>query len=251
MKYTCIVAEDEELLLHNMIKKIEECEAGFTVVGSAQTGAQAYELIEQYNPDLVISDIRMPVMDGIELLKKVREGYPDMDFIFTTGYSDFEYTKQAIRYSASEYLLKPIDPDELNEVLNRIKQKYLIAQQEMEQIFNEKLAGQTKEQIAEVLKDYLVANLSENINLNLIAYNMGYSAGHLTKVFAAQYDMNPSKYLINLRMKKSQQMLIHNENMSVRQIGEAVGYPDQAYFSRIFKKYVGMSPAEYRDEQNT
>ena len=196
MKYTCIVAEDEELLLHNLIKKVEACEAGFIVVGSAQTGVQAYDLIEKYNPDLVISDIRMPVMDGIELLKKVREGYPEMDFIFTTGYSDFEYTKQAIRYSATEYLLKPIDPDELNEALNRIKKKYLMEQQKIEQIFNESLAGQTQEQVAKALKDYLNANLSENINLNMIAYNMGYSASHLTKIFAAQYEQTPTKYLI-------------------------------------------------------
>lgn len=246
MKYSCIIAEDEELLLQNIIQKVEQCSAGFTVVGAAQTGSQAYELIEKTNPDLVISDIRMPVMDGISLLKKVREQYPNIDFIITSGYSDFEYARSAIKYQATEYLLKPIDPEELNASLLKLKTKYMLNQSHLEDIFNQDTASHTPAQIAQILKDYLILHYAEDINLNLIAYNLNYSSGYLTKLFVSHYGSSPSKYLINLRMQKAQHMLLHNPGLSIKQIGDAVGYHDQAYFSRIFKKYCKVSPAEYR-----
>ena len=87
----------------------------------------------------------------------------------------------------------------------------------------------------------------EDINLNLIAYNMNYSSSYLTNLFVARYESSPSKYLINLRMQKAQHLLLHNPTLSIKQIGDAVGYHDQAYFSRIFKKYCKVSPAEYRE----
>lgn len=246
MKYSCIIAEDEELLLQNLVQKVEQSDAGFSVAGTAQTGFQAFELIEKTNPDLVISDIRMPVMDGIALLKKVREQYPQIDFIITSGYSDFEYARSAIRYQATEYLLKPIDPDELNASLHKLRTKYMLNQSAFEDIFNQDTAARSPAQIANILKEYLVRHYAEDINLNLIAYNMNYSSGYLTKIFVARYGSSPSKYLINLRMQKAKHLLLHSPNLSIRQIGDAVGYHDQAYFSRIFKKYCTVSPAEYR-----
>lgn len=251
MKYSVVVAEDEELLLNNIIEKINSSDTGFEVAGSAQTGEQAYALVEKLNPDLVVSDIRMPVMDGITLMKKVREFYPSIDFVITSGYSDFEYARSAIKYQASEYLLKPIDPDELHDTLMKLRNKYLLAQQNYQAVFNHDTAGDSPSHIAEILRDYLVHNYNGEINLNLIAYNMNYSSGYLTKLFVTQYDCTPSKYLINLRMQKAQQLLSHDPALSVKQIGDIVGYHDQAYFSRIFKKYCGVSPAEYRGEDDS
>lgn len=126
MKYTIVVAEDEELLLNNLISKIEKTDEDFQVVGKAQTGSQAYDLVEQYTPDVVITDIRMPVMDGIALLTKVREQFPLTKFIITSGYSDFEYARSAIALQVSDYLLKPVDPEELERVLLKIKKEFQI-----------------------------------------------------------------------------------------------------------------------------
>lgn len=120
MNYTVIVAEDEELLLNNLVQKIQKADPDFQIVGTAQTGDQALALVEKLQPDLIITDIRMPVMDGIALLTRVRSQFPYIRFIITSGFSDFEYAKKAITLKVSDYLLKPIDPDELKEDQKRI-----------------------------------------------------------------------------------------------------------------------------------
>lgn len=248
MKYTVVIAEDEELLLNNLAQKIDNSDTDFEVIGKAQTGIQAFELVKQLNPDLVITDIRMPTMDGIELIKKIQEHYPLTDFIITSGYSDFEYTKSAIQLRVTEYLLKPVDPEELKATLLKLKNKYKLQQSSFEDIFNPATTRNSPAQIANILKEYLSMNYCQEVNLNLIANNMNYSSSYLTKIFYKQYKCSPSKYLINLRMQKAQQILLHNPELSIRQVGESVGYHDQGYFSRIFKKQIGVSPLEYREK---
>ena len=106
----------------------------------------------------------------------------------------------------------------------------------------------TPEQIAKVLKEYMIHNYNVDINLNIIASNMNYSSSYLTKIFCQKYDMTPSKYITFLRITQAKQYLLHKPELSMRQIGEIVGYHDQAYFSRIFKKQTGMSPFDYREK---
>ncbi len=246
MNYTVVVAEDEELLLNNLVQKIKKIDSDFEVIGTAQTGKQAYGLIEELSPDVIITDIKMPVMDGLELLTKVREHFPLTKFIITSGFSDFEYAKNAISLKVTDYLLKPVDTEELTSALLRIKKEFQITKSNYEEVFNPGTTKMTSSQIAELLKDFLVENYTQDINLNLIANNLNYSSSYLTKIFCQVYDCTPSKYITNLRIAHAQRMLLHNPELSIRQIGEMVGYHDQGYFSRIFKKQTGISPFEYR-----
>lgn len=246
MKYTIIVAEDEELLLNNLIQKIEKADEDFEVIGKAQTGKHAYELIESLTPDVVITDIRMPVMDGITLLTKVREQFPLTKFIITSGFSDFEYARSAISLKVSDYLLKPVDPDELAQALLKIKKELQVTRNSYEEVFNLGSTRMTPVQIAELLQSFLVANYNQDINLNLIANNLNYSSSYLTKIFCQVYECTPTKYITNLRIAQAQRLLLHNPELSICQIGEMVGYHDQGYFSRTFKKNTGLSPFEYR-----
>ena len=105
MQYEVIIAEDEELILNNLIQKVNAHPA-FKVIGSAQTGTDALNLVKEHSPILLMTDIRMPVMDGMELLSRVREHYPDIRFIIISGFSDFEYAREALHLKVYDYLLK-------------------------------------------------------------------------------------------------------------------------------------------------
>lgn len=100
-------------------------------------------------------------MDGITLLSRVREQSPFTKFIITSGFSDFEYARKAITLKVSDYLLKPVDPDELKEALTKIKKEFQIAGNDYEEIFNAQTAALTPSQIADLLKDFIVNNYSE------------------------------------------------------------------------------------------
>lgn len=245
--YSIVVAEDESLLLDNIVKKIHNLNLGFEVVGKAQTGIQAYHLIKELNPDIVITDIKMPLMGGMELIEKAQNLYPFIKFIIISGFSDFEYAKQAIRLQISEYLLKPVDEEELQSALIRIQQDFETELLTYSEIFNPDIASKRPEEIAELLKNYLINNYNIDINLNMIAKKMNYSSSYLTKLFQQQYDTTPNKFIISMRLGKAKHYLSHNPELTISQIGEIVGYQDQAYFSRIFKKHCGCSPTHFRD----
>lgn len=121
--YTVIVADDEEELRRALIRRVDWESIGFSVVGEAENGAEALELVEKYEPDLLLTDIRMPFITGIELARQVREVRPATQIAFLSGYDDFSYAQQAIQYNIISYLLKPISAAELTEELKKIKEK--------------------------------------------------------------------------------------------------------------------------------
>ncbi len=121
--YTVVVADDEEDLRKAIIRKIRWEEIGFSVVGEAENGIEALELVERLEPDLLLSDIRMPFVTGIELARQVREVRPATQIAFLSGYDDFTYAQQAIQYNIISYMLKPISMAGLTEDLIRIKEK--------------------------------------------------------------------------------------------------------------------------------
>lgn len=137
--YTVVVADDEEELRRALIRKVDFESLGFSVIGEAENGAEALELVEKLEPDLLLTDIRMPFISGIELARQVREIRPAMQIAFISGYDDFTYAQQAIQYNIVSYMLKPITSAGLTEELKRIKGKIddkfkEFASQNMEQV---------------------------------------------------------------------------------------------------------------------
>ena len=119
-----VIVVDDEIWICKLIRKIIDWdETGFQIVAEADSGTAALQLIETLKPDLVITDIRMPGMDGISLIKNTREMNIDSEFIIISGFSDFEYARSAISYDVFGYLLKPLDKEELYDVLGRVKER--------------------------------------------------------------------------------------------------------------------------------
>lgn len=118
-----IVAEDELRILHSIVSKIQNTIADCEVIATANNGCEALALAEKYHPDIVFSDIKMPQMDGLELAQKLRERLPDTYVILLSGFSEFSFAQEAIRYGVSYYLLKPLDEEELLEAVEDIREK--------------------------------------------------------------------------------------------------------------------------------
>lgn len=243
--YRVIVAEDEELMLHNLVGKITRSGLGFEVTATAQTGTQALELVKEQIPDLLITDIKMPVMDGITLLSQVSQQFPSLSTIIISGFSEFEYAQKAIQFHVDNYLLKPVDEEELREALQKIKTKLDLESEKYSALFQDTSAS--PKQIAETLHEYIVHNYDKEINLNSIAHSLNYSSSYLTKIFHQHYQTTPGKYIISIRIQNASHLLLHHPELTIGQIGDMVGYPEQGYFSRIFKKQTGLSPFEYRE----
>lgn len=121
-QYKVILVDDEAEVIDIMEAKIRWSELGFEVVGSAKNGVKALELVEKLQPDVVLTDIRMPYMDGLELSRKLNQDYPNIYIILCTGFDEFEYAKEAVHLDIKEYLLKPISAAELSESLMRLKE---------------------------------------------------------------------------------------------------------------------------------
>ena len=118
-----IIVDDEPIILRSLTKVIPWEALGLKLAGSARNGEAALEIVSKERPDIIISDIRMPSIDGITLMRTVMEQDPDVMFIILSGYGEFEYAREAIKHGAFNYLLKPIDHDELQEVLIQAKER--------------------------------------------------------------------------------------------------------------------------------
>jgi two-component system response regulator YesN len=119
--YSVLVVDDEIRQREAVIKSVNWEKAGFKVVGDAENGIEALELLEKLEPDLILTDIKMPLMTGLELARKAREIRPATKLVILSGYDDFEYAQEAFKYNVIRYLLKPISASEISEEFVKIK----------------------------------------------------------------------------------------------------------------------------------
>ena len=122
-EYRVLLADDEEEIRSGISRKIDWAALGFTLVGEAGNGEEALELAEQYRPDVVLTDIKMPFMDGLELCRRLRQTLPGARLVVFSGFDDFEYARQAVGMGVSEYILKPINAPELRQVLEKLREQ--------------------------------------------------------------------------------------------------------------------------------
>ncbi|MDM5276380.1 response regulator [Paenibacillus silvae] len=247
-KYRTIIVEDEALIRRNVSRKFRELNTRFEVIGEARNGQEALQLIEQKVPDLVITDIQMPVMNGLELAKYLYFAYPHVKIVILSGYHEFEYARQAIHYKVEDYLLKPLAEEQLRILLDTMELKLGSAADSLSHV-SAVLDDQVKtEDIAEAVKLYLKQNYMHEITLQDMAAQMHFSVDYLGKCFKKVTGETPLKYLTGLRINEAKRLLAAYEHMDIKTIGGAVGYADSHYFSRIFKNKTGLYPSEYRQQ---
>lgn len=245
IQYKYVVAEDERLIRRNLIKKISSLNLPLINCGEAANGAEAIELITQTCPHIVITDIRMPECDGLELVKYLSQNHPGIKTLILSGYDDFSYAQTAIRYSVSDYLLKPVVLDDLYQSLQKL---IMSMNEEFANIETYDIRNQSLNQadISELMAKYLQENFSHDISMQGLAEKFGFSTEYLGKIFKKNIGETPQKYLTRLRMNEAKRLLLSSPEMEVQKIGELVGYKNAFYFSRAFKNYTGVQPSEFR-----
>ncbi|WP_243871138.1 response regulator transcription factor [Dorea longicatena] len=211
---------------------------GFEIVGSYRTPQKALPAIISKKPDLVITDIRMPGMTGMELIKSVRSQKINCEFIIVSGHSDFSYAQEAISYGVAGYCLKPLDPHETSEALNRAK-NHLDSRKTITpepSYLDDNFEG---------LRNYIITHFSEKLTLKSLAAEFNMNPNYCCSLFTKYLGQTFSAYLTELRITEAQNLL-HNSDYSLEEIASLVGFKDYFYFSKVFKKYCKYSPKEYR-----
>lgn len=154
--YKILLVDDEEEVRTSIMKKIDWEKVGFTVIGDAENGRDALDKIESLEPDVVMTDIRMPYMDGLALAEEIRKTRPSTKIIFFSGYDDFEYAKQAISLRITEYILKPVNAEEMMEILERVRG---ILDEEIEHLRGEAVLQERFSKNLSILRENFLGNL--------------------------------------------------------------------------------------------
>ncbi len=244
--YNVLLADDEYMLRKSLSRKITETDESYRVVAECNDGKSAFEALENGNIQVVFTDIRMPETDGLELARLIHENYPEIFTVILTGYADFKYAQEAIRQEVFDYLLKPVTEEDLTVVLGKLSQRL---QEKYELPAEEDAGGRSIEEIVKYTEQYLKDHFREEVDLGSLAEGLGLSPAYLSKVFTRANSDSPVRYLTALRMKEAKRLLAMTDEPIAR-VGELSGYPDQFYFSRIFRKETGENPSSYR-KKNT
>jgi two-component system response regulator YesN len=249
-RLTFVVAEDEERMREYLARKTAELDGNLECVGTAADGEEAAELVERRLPDILITDIKMPVLDGLELVERIRRTNPDLRVLIVSGYSEFEYARRAIALGVDDYILKPIDLKTLGAILRRIRIRLEASAESLDAEFGMDRIGAAEMELADAVEVYLIENYRHPYSLERLAASFGCKAAYLLRLYRKIKGSTPTQDLIRLRIEKAKRLLVGHPHLEIKQVAAAVGYEDPLYFSRLFKKETGLNPSAFRDSMD-
>ena len=250
-KCRILVADDEPIERKVISKTIQNYFGDEMEIFQAENGREAIEIFRKEDCQIALLDISMPGINGLEAAEEIRRGNQACSIIFLTAYEEFDYAKRAIRVRALDYLLKPSTKEDLIAVLEEAV--YLSRQgvakaplhmTEPEEK-DEKLEVIKNQVLTEHIREYLEMHYMEDISLQDAAEQLHYSDAYFCKFFKQNFDKSFIVYLSELRIKKAKELLA-DITINVKDIGQKVGYRDSSYFTKVFKRFTGVTPSEYR-----
>lgn len=244
--YKVLLVDDEERIRKGMKKLLEEVIGGYQVVAEAGNGKAGLEQLLVCQVDIIFSDIRMTEMDGIEFIKRVRNTLPQIPILVLSGYDEYEYMRQAMKSSVTDYILKPVDRVELAKSLELVKAMLETTNPNDNTNIDSELEDRDRRQIIRRIKEIVNKNIQKDISLQSIAAEVNYSYTHLSSLFKNETGQSFSDFMIKVRIDKAKQLL-KETNMRIYEVGNMCGYTNSKYFMSIFKETVGVTPSEYRD----
>ncbi|MDE6779856.1 MAG: response regulator [Ruminococcus sp.] len=249
--YNVLLVEDDSTLrfIYSKMKTWTEC--GFTIAKQASNGKDALEILKKHSFDLIFTDIRMPFVDGIEMLRKLSESDNKIPVIFASSYDEFEYARQGLILGAFDYLLKPVDEKKLSEVLKRLK-AHIEANAETEKI---------DESVTEVFRQleidpdespfvhqtalYFSEHFGQIFTIDDVAESYGYSKDYFGKIFKKHFNMTFNEVYSRIKVAYAIKLL-RTGNYKAYEISDILGYSSVDYFTKIFKEITGETPSRFK-----
>ena len=235
-----LIADDENLELKVLEKTVKKHFVDELEIFASSNGRKASQICDEVKPDIALLDIEMPGMNGIELAKYIKEKYAECIIIFITAYDRFDYAIEAMHIKAFDYLLKPWKEERLCELINTAIENVRGMQKTDSIVHSQK----------DVIKDYIDRNYKKDISAKDVAGILGYSDVYFSKAFKQLFDDNFINYLTKIRIDRAK-VLLKDISFNIKEVGKSVGYADSNYFTKVFKRSIGMSPSEYRNRHNT
>ncbi len=235
--YRTLIVDDEQSV-HQAIRALVDWNAlGLRHPESAYHGVEALEMMETFRPQIVFVDMNMPRMNGADFLEQAASRYPESRFIVVSGYDSFDFARAALRHNVVDYLLKPVDEEELAAALK--KAVSLLPPQPEE--------AQTADDIADNLKKYIDEHYREEISLEFLAEQFHFSREYIGRIFRAKHGFAVYEYILQVRMKQAVELL-RNPKLTLPVIADFLGYSNANYFSKAFRRFYGISPSDYRNQ---
>lgn len=275
--YKLLVVDDEKISREGLTECIDWEKYQVRVIGAAQNGKEAMAIITAQHPDLVIIDVKMPLMDGITLIDQARTLSPDTIFVVLSGHGEFEYAQKAMRCGVKHYLLKPCSEEQIAEMLVEIKAERLQKQRldNLIKTINENMENMPdavrelfppdfatwadKDQldyletrhgnIAQIIIRYVQTHYADpNLSLKQLAHEVIFmNDGYLGKLFKKEVGEKFTQYVLKVRMENAKYLIENSDGERLYEVATQVGLGENPqYFSQVFKKYVGYTPSEYK-----
>ena len=246
--YTVALIEDERIMLDELLYTIPWDELGLEVCGTAMNGLDGEKLLKKELPDIVITDIRLPGQDGLEMLEKAGTEYA----IILSGHTDFSYTRKAIQLGVFDYLEKPYDDEELIDTIKKLMKKIeeetpeadIENTEETEDLL--KLPTNIQNHTVRSAIHYIEKHYTENIGLQDVAKHTRTSENHLSAIFKEESGLNFLTYLNAVRINHAAK-LMKDTSMNIAEVSRSSGFQTPSYFARMFRRFTGKTPTDFRD----
>lgn len=236
-----LLVEDERTIRQGLRDLLENVIGGVSVSWEAQNGKEALQILKKEVPDLLITDVRMPKMNGLDLIAQAKYLHSFLSVVVISGYDEFDYAKKAMRYGVKHYLLKPVNRSELAMVLEEIKQE-LFGQKESK----DHLLQDEQSKMINNIKSIISDNLCEDITLEFIGRAVNLSPSYVSQLFKKETGVNFSEFVAETRINTAKKLLIETQ-LKVYDIARIVGYHSAKHFMTVFKRHTALTPTKYRE----
>lgn len=240
--YRVFLVDDEEIALTQTAETVPWLDNGFMVAGTESDPVRAIERILEERPEVVFSDLRMPQMDGNELIYRVREQGFSPEFVMLSAYGNFEDARTFFKQEGFDYLLKPLRMAEVELLLENLSRRLAVKHAED---FSADIAFSEASDSFKALVEYVQKNFTRHHTLEKLGKDFGISPSYICTLFGKYFNTSLSGFVTRLRMDEAQKR-IGGTGESFKSVAISCGYNDYYYFSKVFKGYYGISPAEYR-----